>query len=110
MATGLAEMVQCIWVCYRGGAGNAALWSYMDSAELGYCVGWVFFLGLIRLLGRYLIGSLGGCSVNISLAMGRAGMGLVFVGLVPLGLIWRRGLAMLRYGIFSSSGLEQADC
>ena len=37
-----------------------------------------YFLGWVRLLGRYLIVSLGGGYVDSWLAMGRTGMGLVF--------------------------------
>ena len=67
-------------------------------------------LGHFRWSGRVLIGKLVSGAVGSRLAMGRAGPVLVFVRLVYLGSLWRRGLAMLRYGIISSGGLEQASC
>ena len=67
-------------------------------------------LGHFRWSGRVLIGKLFSGAVGSGLAMGRAGPVLVFVRLVYLGSIWRRGLVMLRYGLFSFCGWAQASC
>ena len=54
--------------------------------------------------------SLGGGDVNRRLAMGQAGLDLVFVGLMRLGLLWLQCLLMLRYGLFSFGVWAQASC
>ena len=67
-------------------------------------------LGIVRLSGRLLIGKLVSGSVDRGLEIGRAGLVLVFVHLMHLVSLWRRGLVMLRYGIFSFGGWSQASC
>ena len=60
--------------------------------------------------GQVLVEFLGGGSIYSKLVMGWAGMGLFFVGLVHLGSLCRRGLAMLLYGLFYFGGWAQASC
>ena len=67
-------------------------------------------LGHFRWSGRVLIGKLVSGAVGSRLAMGRAGPVLVFVRLVYLGSLWRRGLVMLRYGLFSFGGWSHECC
>ena len=59
-----------------------------------------YVIGRFRLFMQVSIGSLVVGDVNGGLSMGQAGPGLVFVGLVSLGSLWRRGFAVLRYGLF----------
>ena len=53
-------------------------------------------------MGRVSIGSLVGGDFKSGLGMGQAVMGLVFVVLVSLGSLWRRGLVIFPYDLFSS--------
>ena len=59
-----------------------------------------YVIGRFRFFMQVSIGSLVGGNINRGLLIGRTGTGLVFVVLVSMGSLWRRGLAMFIYGIF----------